>query len=233
MIVQKVSIKHIAARVVEDNYSLSDVSTAYAIKIQTAGSSKYPVGTQVVIGNRAQPNLAGKLATVVTYEEFKKRFMTRAGRPPNAVDSPDMVFLITVDGTSCCIRTVGVRKANPKDIAKLGKGIIEPVIKPAIAPKPADEAKAKAKELLTITKEAYAKMAAVQKAMSEVKEITIRMPGAFSRMYPGRVHNIDTPTEDSIATTISNLKNLYTLTRDYSETMDEFKWLIAKLEVYK
>lgn len=220
MTIQKVSIKHIAARVA-------------AAKIQTAGSSKYPLGTQVVIGNRAPQNFAGKLATVITYEEFKKRFMTRTGRPPTAVDSPDVVFLITVDGASCCFNTVAIRKANPKDIARLGKGTIEPVIKPAIAPKPADEAKAKAKELLTITKEAYAKMAAVQKAMSEVKEITIKMPGAFSRMYPGRVHNIDTPKEDSIATTISGLKNLYTLTLDYSETMEHFEWLIAELEVYK
>lgn len=104
----------------------------------------------------------------------------------------------------------------------------------AASVKAAGPAKKNPKAMLKVLAKAEAKMAAVRKAMDAVIDITSTLPAEFSaNIHSGSVHNLDTPKEYPIWVGVQNLKNLYSLNREFQDTMKSFQSLKQQLEAYK
>jgi hypothetical protein len=95
-------------------------------------------------------------------------------------------------------------------------------------------AKKDPKAVLKLVEQAEKKMLKVRQAMDEVVKLTSTIPGEFkSKIHAGNIHNLEHPKEYAIWVAIENIKGLYTLSRDYRETMDGIGYLKEKLKAYK
>jgi len=90
------------------------------------------------------------------------------------------------------------------------------------------------KAVLTLVEQAEKKMASVRNAMDDVIALTSKLPGSFkTNIHSGPIHNLDTPKEYPIWVGIENVKGLYSLSKEYKETMQQFQFLRRKLAEYK
>ncbi len=95
------------------------------------------------------------------------------------------------------------------------------------------EAASNKDELIKVIEEAQKEYTKLEKALSDVTNLTKKLPGLFSsKIYKGRVHNLDTPNEYPVWVAIEDVKDMNELSNAIREGRQSLSRAKQCLEKY-